>query len=664
MCRHWERPRTRLLRIAAAGCVVAGLSAAPARTWAQVSAVDSAQAYIDSHADVEDMVMVPMRDGVRLYHLILFPKGKPRQALPTVMIRIPYLIDAHHFGSLFAPFVASFLAHDYAVVWEYERGRFFSEGTYTFLVRTGEDGFDTIKWITSQPWSNGKVGAIGCSSSAEEQHKLNAFHIPGLAAVVPMGSGAGIGHVGPYNEMGNFYRGGAVHLAGWVGWYDNVSAGNPARPIFPSSYSREDMIRIHHQWNLDPEIEVNPTKVDSALSTLPINRIMDVLGAPPSDFDRFVNRLPNDPRWKETEFGSDDDHNSAPMLMINSWYDISIGPNVAMFEHQVRAAATETARNDSRMIIAPTLHCSQLGATEHTVVGERDLGDGRLDYVRLVQDWFDHFLKGADNGATTQPRVRAYLMGANQWRSYDSWPPRDAHGVTYYLDSDGDANTRLGDGRLTTARPGKAGADHFTYDPMTPVPTHGGGTWCCYSRSALSAREPAGAYDQSGIEMRSDVLVYTTPPLTQAVEITGPVAVTLYLSSDRKDTDLTVKLLDVYPDGRAYNLDESIQRVRWRDGYDQPVFMEPGRVYRVAFSPLTTSNAFAAGHRIRIEVSSSNFPHFERNLNTGGNNYDEKDPLVAHNVIHHGPRYPSAIVLPVISAPAGGAAGATRAHGE
>jgi len=637
----------RVLRVSVVGCLLAGASALPARLSAQVSRDDEAQAYINTHADIEDMVMVPMRDGVRLYHLIFFPKGQPRQNLPTVMVRIPYLIDAKHIG--FAQYIESFLKHGYAVVWEYERGRFFSEGTYTFLVRTAEDGFDTVKWITSQPWSNGKVGALGCSSSAEEQHRLNAANIPGFAAAVPMGSGAGIGHVGSYNEMGNFYRGGAVHLAGWVGWYYNVSAGNPARPVFPATYTRADMIRVHDQWNMDPELHANSMKVDSALGTLPVNQIMNVLNEPPSDFDNFVNRLPNDPRWKDTEFGSQEDHNSAPMLMINSWYDISIGPNVSMFEHQMKNAANESARNDSHMVIAPTLHC-QMGRmeSEHTVVGERDMGDARFDYVGLVQDWFDHFLKGMDNGVTKQPRVRAYMMGVNQWRTYDTWPPK-AQGLTYYLDSDGGANTRLGNGRLTTVKPGKAATDPFTYDPMTPVPTLAGGTWCCYSRSVLTTSEQAGPYDQSGLEMRGDVLVYTTPPLAHAVEIAGPIPVTLYLSSDRKDTDLTIKLLDVDENGRAYNVDDGIQRVRWREGWDHPVFMQPGQVYKVEFSPLTTSIAFAAGHRIRVEVSSSNFPHFERNLNTGGNNYDEKDPLVAHNVIHHGAQYPSAIVLPVVS---------------
>jgi putative CocE/NonD family hydrolase len=647
-----------MLRIGTVGCVLAGSLTLPARAPAQTLATQEAQAYIDSHADIEDMVMVPMRDGVRLYHMILFPKGAQRQNLPTVIVRIPYLIDAHHMGDLFGPFVASFLKNGYAVVWEYERGRFFSEGTYTFLVRTAEDGFDTIKWITSQPWSNGKVGAIGCSSSAEEQHRLNAANIPGLAAVVPMASGAGIGKVGPYNEMGNFYRGGAVHLAGWVGWYDRVSSGNPARPVFPSTTTRDEMIRVHKQWDMMPNITLNPTEIDSAFTTLPVNQIMNRLGAPHSDFDDFVNRLPNDPKWKDTEFGSDDDHNSAPSLYINSWYDISVGPNVTMFAHAVKDGATESARNDTKMIIAPTLHCSQTRATEHTVVGQRDLGDGRFDYVTLVQDWFDHFVKGVNNNVLSQPRVRAYMMGANQWRTYDAWPVKEAHDVAYYLDSDGGANTRFGDGRLTTTKPAKAASDHFTYDPMTPVPSVGGGTWCCYSRSVLSAAEPAGAVDQSGVEMRADVLVYTTPPLTHPVEVMGPIKVTLYLSSDRKDTDLTIKLIDVGPDGKAFNLDDTIERVRWRDGWDHAVFMQPGQVYKVELTPLTTGNAFAAGHRIRVEVSSSNFPHFDRNLNTGGNNYDEKDPLIAHNVIHHGAQYPSSIVLPVVSAaPAAGTSG-------
>lgn len=613
--------------------LVALSAPAHAQDWTQRTT--AAMDYIAKHADSEDMVMMQMRDGVRLYALILFPKDRPRTHLPTVLIRTPYNWSERYFS----PYVQSFLENGYAVVFQSERGRYFSEGTYTYLVGSGSDGYDTVEWLTKQPWSNGKVGTFGCSSSAEEQHKLQGTHPPGLAAAVPMGSGAGIGKVGPYNEMGNFYRGGAVQML-WFQWY--YSLGYTYRPLFPADLSRETMIKLHRFWNLDPET-LTPPPIDTGVRTLPINTIMTQMGAMPSDLDNFINRLPNDPRWKNVDFGGEEDRASAPILMINSWYDMSIGPNVSMFEYQVKNAATEAARRNSSMIIAPTLHCEEGRVeSEHTIVGERDMGDARFDYVGLTQKWFDHFLKGLDNEVTSQPKVRAYMMGVNQWRSYKSWPPEQVAYVSYYLDSDGRANSLYGDGRLSSSKPAKPGTDGFTYDPLRPVPSLGGSI-CCFSSTIAG-----GSFDQSSVEMRNDVLVYTTPPLTDALEITGPVKVSLYLSSDRSDTDLTVKLLDVYPDGKAYNLDESIQRTRWRGGWDKPVFLIPGQVSRVEVGPLVTSNAFLPGHRIRIEVSSSNFPHFERNLNTGGNNYDEKDPLVAHNVIHHGPEYPSVIVLPVI----------------
>ena len=628
-------------RLSLAALVIAGL--APRLVGGQDIAQRHADAvaYIAAHADRDDMVMMPMRDGVRLYALILFPKDQPRHDLPAVVLRNPYLTEGMVNG--FAEYAASLLKNGYAVVFQNERGRYFSEGTYTYLVGSGKDGFDTVEWITKQPWSNGKVGALGCSSSAEEQHKLTGTQAPGLAATVPMGSGAGIGHVGPYNEMGNFYRGGAVQLL-WFSWY--YGAGYTYRPLFPSSLTRDQMLRIKKFWNLEPELLAStPSGIDTMISTLPLNAIMSRMGAMPSDLDDFATRLPNDPRWKDVDFGGEGDRASAPMLMINSWYDVSIGPNVAMYEYQAKNAATATARDNMFMVVAPTTHCQEGRVeTEHTIVGQRDMGDARFDYVGLVQQWYDHWLKGADNGVTAQPKVRAYMMGANQWRSYDSWPPKTAQPVTYYLDSDGHANSRLGDGRLSTTRPAHTGSDTFVYDPLRPVPSLGGSV-CCFSPAFVG-----GAFDQAAIETRSDVLVYSTPPLTRPVELAGPVRVSVYLSSDRRDTDLAVKLIDVDADGKAYNLDESIQRVRWRDGWDSPAFMTPGHVYKVEVGPLVTSNAFAAGHRIRVEITSSNFPRFERNLNTGGNNYDEKDPLVAHNVIHHSPEYPSSIVLPVVNA--------------
>jgi len=241
------------------------------------------------------------------------------------------------------------------------------------------------------------------------------------------------------------------------------------------------------------------------------------------------------------------------------------------------------------------------------------------------------------------PHVRYYTMGLNKWQSSDTWPPQGAHPMKLLLASAGKANSLYGDGALVAEPPANDSPDAFTYDPANPVPSYGGNV-CC-TGNAVSG----GAFDQRKLEARDDILVYSSEPVKEGLEVSGPIDVTLYVSSDAKDTDFTVKVLDVYPDGTAYNLDETIQRVRYRNGYDHPVaWMEPGQVYRVALQPMTTSNYFAPGHRIRIEVSSSNFPRFDRNLNTGGNNYDESVGRVAHNAVHHSARYPSEVTLSVV----------------
>jgi hypothetical protein len=241
------------------------------------------------------------------------------------------------------------------------------------------------------------------------------------------------------------------------------------------------------------------------------------------------------------------------------------------------------------------------------------------------------------------PRVRYFTMGLNKWQSAETWPPEGAQPMKFYLTSAGKANTVHGDGALNSGSGNSDNPDSFTYDPMKPVSSYGGNV-CCEG-NALTG----GALDQRKMEERDDILVYTSEPFKEAMEASGPMDVTLYVSSDVKDTDFTVKVIDVLPDGTAYNLDETIQRLRYRNGYDKPVaWMEPGKVYKVAFQPLTTSNYFDAGHRLRIEVSSSNFPRFDRNLNTGGNNYDEATGVVAHNSVHHSSQYPSEITLTVV----------------
>jgi hypothetical protein len=278
------------------------------------------------------------------------------------------------------------------------------------------------------------------------------------------------------------------------------------------------------------------------------------------------------------------------------------------------------------------------------MIGERSVGDARLSYDELTYAWFDHFLKGENNGILEKmPRVRYFTMGINKWQTSDTWPPAGAQSLSFFLSSGGKANTMSGDGVLAGATPTKDNPDAFNYDPMNPVPSYGGNV-CCTGNAITG-----GAFDQRKNESRPDILVYSTEPLREGLELSGPIEVTLYVSSDAKDTDFTVKLIDVYPDGRAYNLDETIQRMRYRDGYDKPlVWMEPGKVYKVTLQPLNTSNYFQAGHRLRIEVTSSNFPRFDRNLNTGGNNYDEVSGVVAHNVVHHSQRYPSQVTITTV----------------
>jgi putative CocE/NonD family hydrolase len=267
-----------------------------------------------------------------------------------------------------------------------------------------------------------------------------------------------------------------------------------------------------------------------------------------------------------------------------------------------------------------------------------------MDYQEIIYGFFDRFLKGEKNTRLdTLPKVTYFTMGLNKWQTSDTWPPAGAQTMTLYLSSAGRANSLAGDGALVASPPAADKPDSFTYDPMNPVLSYGGNV-CCTGNAIQ-----AGAFDQRKMEAREDVLVYTSEPFKEGTELSGPIEPTLYVSSDAKDTDFTVKIVDVYPDGTAYNLDESIQRARYRQGYNRSVvWMEPGKVYKVTLQPLTTSNYFETGHRLRMEISSSNFPRFDRNLNTGGNNYDEDKGVVAHNSVHHSKQYPSQVVATVV----------------
>ena len=604
---------------------------------------------LSSIAVVERKVMVSMRDGKRMAADVYRPKDQSK-TYPTIFSRTPYNFnywDVRNGVPRALTAELDAVKRGYAYVTMNERGHFFSEGNYDILGPPLTDGNDAIQWISSQPWSNGKVGLIGCSSTAEWQMAVASTAPKGLSAIIPQGFGAGVGRVGPYYEQGNWYRGGAVQML-FIAWL--YGQQNQVRPQFPANASQEDLIRASKAFDLAQQLP--PVDWSKALRHLPEMDIIKAVDGPRGIFadsmpvatgGAMVKRAPNDPAWYKGGLWHDNMPINVPGLWFMSWYDVSVGPNLAAYNHVRKTAQPEIA-NQQYAVIAPTLHCAYKRATESLVVGERNVGDARLDYDALTYGWFDIFLKGEKSALLdTLPKVRYYTMGSNKWQKSDTWPPRGAQPLTFYLSSGGSANTLNGDGILTTKAPATDKPDSFKYDPMNPVPSYGGNV-CCTGNAVTG-----GAFDQRKMEERPDILVYSTEPLKEAIEVSGPIELTLYVSSDVKDTDVTVKLIDVYPDGRAYNLDETIQRLRYRNGYDKPLaWLEKDQVYKVTLQPMTTSNYFEAGHRIRIEVSGSNFPRFDRNLNTGGRNFDETTGVVANTAIHHSTRYPSAITLSVV----------------
>jgi putative CocE/NonD family hydrolase len=634
-------------------CLIAG-ALVSAQPRAALSPSESARRWdaeneLQKIALVHRKLMVPMRDGVRLATDVYVPKNAAGK-VPAIFVRTPYNFnfwDVRNGVPADMSQILTAVKKGYAYIVQNERGHFFSEGHYDILGAPRTDGYDMLDWIQKQPWSSGKVGTTGCSSTAEYQMAIAAYGHPAYAAMNVQGFGAGVGRVAPYYEQGNWYRGGAVQML-FISWL--YGEQNQVRPMFPRDTAQEDLIRASKSFDLAQQQP--PVDWSKALWHLPVQDIYKAIDGPRGIFadampvptgGNMVQRAPNDPAWYKGGLYHDDMPLALPGLWFMSWYDVSVGPNLALYNH-VRKTAPAAVAEQQWAIVAPVAHCSFTRATENTIVGERSMGDARLDYQDIVYGFFDRFLKGEGSPRLDKlPKVTYFTMGSNKWQTSETWPPAGAKPVTYYLASGGKANSLFGDGTLVTAPPEKDAPDGFTYDPMNPVPSYGGNV-CC-TGTAITP----GSFDQRKIEARQDVLVYSTEPFKEGVEISGPITPTIYVSSDVKDTDITVKVLDVHPDGRAYNLDESIQRLRYRDGYERPLaWMEPGRVYRVTLQPLTTSNYFAAGHRLRIEVSSSNFPRFDRNLNTGGNNYDEDKGVVAHTRVHHSKLHPSSVTVTVV----------------
>ena len=564
--------------------------------------------------DTTRSIMVPMRDGVRLATDVYRPKGV-EGPLPTILIRLPYNKAAYRAATIPASFFAS---HGYAVVTQDVRGKFASEGQYRVYEGDMTDWTDMFDWIGTQPWSTGRIGTYGCSYLGEGQIIAAQQHHPKHIAAIPQAAGGNIGRVGRRREFWGSVEGGAFAMSinfGWMPVFASTDKG--ARPM--------------------PNVDLA-----TFFRTLPTIDMTDRAGSPSWDWRNFLERSPDDPWWDKQGYLTADDSVSVAALHVSSWFDMA---QEALEEAAIfrKNALNDRARNGQYAIISPTTHCASEGANSQTKVGDLEVGDARLHYWETYLAWFDRWLRGNEHAIDSLPHVQYYTIGRNEWRKADRWPIPQMKETTYYLRSEGGANTRSGNGRLGLTPPKQERPDTFTYDPANPVPARGGSI-CCTG----NPKDVPGSFDHSDIEQRPDVLVYTTEALADGLELTGPMRAVMFLSSDAPDTDITVKLTDVFPDGRSMNMQEGITRVRYREGFDRARMMSPGKVYGVPVDLHATSWYLQPGHRLRVEISSSNFPRFDRNLNTGGHNYDETTWRSAKNSIHHTASYPSRLILPVV----------------
>jgi len=538
------------------------------------------------------------------------------------------------------------------------RGKFASEGVYRWTTPDREDGYDAVEWLATRPWSTGRVGTYGCSYRGENQVQLLAARHPAhAAAIIKAGSATWRGGERYRNWATN--NGGAFELAMIFSWFRENGA--TVSPGFRRHPDGEAVARASRYYDLEPRLP--ELDLPAFWYQLPVSALMERAGAPPlyPSWPDLVSHPAASDWWERFGWVTAEDRFGAPVLWVDSWYDYGVAETLRLRELVRANATTPAARENQRAIIAPTTHCDYEAAEKPTVVGGRVVGDATLDYYDRYVAWFDRWLRGEANGVETLPATRYFRMGGGgAWKTTDVWPPAGTDTVAFHLDSGGRANSRFGDGVLVResvgAGPGPGGGaelDAFVYDPGSPVPTVGGQA-CC-----TGSPQVEGGVDQSTVETRSDVLVYTSPPLGEGLDVTGFLEAVIYLSSTAPDTDVTVKLVDVHPDGRAFNVQEGIQRVRYREGLDREVFLEEGEVVEVRVNLHATSNFFPAGHRIRVEVSSSNFPRFDRNLNTGGDNRTETEWQVAANRVHHAEHYPSRILLPVVGS-GGGRVGGGR----
>ena len=574
---------------------------------------------------IEKNLEVAMRDGAVLATDIYRPAGG--DALPVVLLRLPYNKENP---------VLLFLAGDilrvaqagYAVVVQDCRGTFASGGEFDPYFQEAKDGADTIAWIAAQPWCSGVVGMMGASYYGATQWLAASEQPPALRAMAPFIT------TDQYYDRWT-YQGGAFQLGFMLQWASSTFAvGEVVRRL---GQGRADMADFGAAI-------AGGDGVAAAYEHLPLNDVPGLKGFAPYYLDWLAHPSYDD-YWRAAAPCEHYEKITAPALNFGGWYDLFLGGTLANYTGMKTRGGSEAARAHQRLVIGPWVHGYNGG-----VYPERNFGLMAMDAVADVTSqqirWFDHWLKGEANGVPDDKPVKLFIMGLDAWREEADWPLPDTRFEKWYLHSGGRANSAAGDGVLSTTAPHAEQADTYLYDPRDPVRTCGGATFL----PGLFIAANAGPRDQREIEARADVLCYTSEVLSEDTEVTGPVSLSLFVSSSALDTDFTGKLVDVYPDGRAMILTDGILRARYRESLSTPKLMQPGTVYELQIDMVATANLFRAGHRIRLEVSSSNFPRFDRNTNSGGVIAEETatDFVVATNRVWHDGSHASHLVLPVI----------------
>ena len=565
---------------------------------------------------VERNVMVPMPDGVKIATNLYMPRGE-KGPFATVLVRLPY--DKSVYGE--AVWIGEeFSSHGYAVAVQDVRGTFHSEGVFTPSRLEAEDGSATMDWIAKQPWSNGKVGTFGCSSLGEAQMFMARMRNPHHRALIAQGNGGAMGSAFNRYTYFGLYEGGIFNLASGFGWF--LSHGGK------------------HPGVAAPEIDRA-----KALWGLPSAGLVAKYRSDPTDFGDFVSKAPSDPYWRDLGYIADEDRFNTPGMQVNAWQDQTVADTLLLGELMRKNADSDEARNNQHVIIGAGGHCGFEQEENEGRIGDFELGpNAPQNYWAWYHAWFDYWLRDKKDRLPKLPPYLLYVMGEDKWHEATEWPPKNVQFTPWYFDGSAPANSVKGGGVVTPQKPSATAAkDEFTYDPEKPVITVGGPI-CCTDTPG----DRPGPIDQAEVEKRQDVLVYTSEPLKQGLRMLGPITAELYVASSAVDTDFTAKLVDVFPDGRALNIQEGALRMRYRTGFTTPSRMTPGEVYKVTVDMRAIGWYLPPGHRLRVQISSSNFPRLERNLNTGGNNFDEVKGVIAQNQVFRDAEHPSAVILPIL----------------